>query len=130
LKVPLPVDLFDGSESAVGNGFLSVRRGELHAVRPCPNVAARASPPRGASWGGEAVKKQTISRQDAKAQRRVMLKCFVFFAPSATLRVGVKCFCVYRDFLRALDARATLTRRQEPRPSATRPPSVTGSGSV
>ena len=32
LKISLRVDLFDGSELAIGNVLIPVRRGELHAV--------------------------------------------------------------------------------------------------
>jgi hypothetical protein len=44
------------------------------------------------------VKKQTISRKDAKAQRLAKNNSVVLFAPSAALRLGVKCFCSFRNF--------------------------------
>jgi hypothetical protein len=49
----------------------------------------------------EVVKKQTISRKDAKAQRLAKNNCFVFFAPLATLRLCVKRFCSSRDYFTA-----------------------------
>jgi hypothetical protein len=41
------------------------------------------------------------SRKDAKAQRFAKKNCFDFFAPSTTLRLGVKCFCSSRDYFTA-----------------------------
>jgi hypothetical protein len=45
----------------------------------------------------EAVKKQTISRPGAKTPRRARNNAFVFFAPSATWRLGGKCFGSFRN---------------------------------
>jgi len=46
----------------------------------------------------EGVKKRTISRKDAKAQRLANDDFFVFFAPFATLPLCVKCFCSARNY--------------------------------
>ena len=46
-----------------------------------------------------AVKKPTISRQDAKTQRLANNDFSVLFARSATLRLCVKCFCSSRNYL-------------------------------
>jgi hypothetical protein len=45
----------------------------------------------------EAGKKRTISRKGAKTQRLANDDFFVFFALSAALRLGVKCFCPSRN---------------------------------
>ena len=69
----------------------------------------------------EAVEKRTISRKDAKVQRLAKNNSFVFFAPSTTLCLCVKCFCPSRDYFTASDAVghiiALLTRlRTRPKP--------------
>src|SRR5208282_4298534 len=48
---------------------------------------------RGGSRTARALKEQTISRKDAKAQRIAKNNFFVFFASSAALRLCVECFC-------------------------------------
>jgi hypothetical protein len=56
----------------------------------------------------EAVKKSTISRKDAKAQRLAKKNCLVFFAPSAALRLCVKCFSFSANYFTASGAWETV----------------------
>ena len=73
--------------------------------RPCamaiPLKGNGTSPGHARTEAGVAVKKQTISRQGAKAQRLAKSKRKVLFASSATLRLGVKCFCPSRNYFTA-----------------------------
>ncbi len=49
----------------------------------------------------EGVKKYTASRKDAKAQRLAKKNPFVCFADFATLRLSVRCSCLFGNFFTA-----------------------------
>jgi len=57
------------------------------------------------------VKKSNSSRQGAKMQRHAKKNCLVFFAPSAPLRLCVKCFCSSKDYFTASDRRDVRATR-------------------